>query len=171
MTKLKLLFEDEEPVLCPRCGTGNIKKYGHRYNKYSVKQRYRCYECGMQFLFNNEDIRKVWYPKEMILFVLGKIKKSTYKDTIKAVKKKFNREIPMRTLTRINKRYKGRDYVPREEREIEIKKICKKYRGKIFSLIKVKKIFGYSQKTRLVRTMILNQGYIKRIKYGYYEVL
>ena len=37
-----------EEITCPRCGSRHIKKNGTTRQK---KQRYRCHECGKQFLF------------------------------------------------------------------------------------------------------------------------
>lgn len=49
---------------CPDCGTIRIKKYGFRKNKRGIFQKYRCKNCGRQFI--EDDFLWMQTPKEAV---------------------------------------------------------------------------------------------------------
>ena len=44
-----LSSEDPEELLCPACGSDEVKDRGSRYNKTTVVKRFKCDECGHWF--------------------------------------------------------------------------------------------------------------------------
>ena len=84
--KIKLLFEGGEPVLCPKCKSGNISKGGHRYNKHSIKQGYRCKNCCKSHFTFDDGFLGMQTPKKIILFGLQNSKKYSCREIGRIIK-------------------------------------------------------------------------------------
>jgi transposase-like protein len=87
---------DKEKEKCLECGSKNVVRKGKSKTKFSVKQIYKCEDCGKRFV---SDLRNKSYPIKIIMnsivtYNLG----NNLAETSKIIKKRFKIEVPEKTV-------------------------------------------------------------------------
>jgi len=85
-------------IVCPKCKNEEIVKYGNRYTKYHVKQKYICKSCGYNFVLNPTRNR---LPDSIREYV--KHQKGSSRQLMGRILTKFGRKVSHVTISRIMK--------------------------------------------------------------------
>lgn len=165
---------DFQPIYCPKCGSIDIVKCGHRYTRYRKIQRYRCNSC------NNKEFdlpfARVKSPIKLVQYVIALQEQMSCRQLERHLKEmnitlshttigywrtKFNPD-NKRILANFSKN-RVKDYrtgLP----------ILQTYKGRILKANKIKRIFGYSRQTFLAETFIVRNKWADSLGNGFYFV-
>ena len=159
MGEIKELIISKKPI-CKKCGSNKIIKIGNSYNKYSIKQKYKCKDCSHKFVAE-DDFKRMKTPRNIIRFALRKYKDYSARDLSKLIKTKFRYNISHATISRWIEDKDGSFYMSPTKRFEQLKENLKPFRGKLVKAAVIRNAGDYSKSTSIARCSRNLQDLIK----------
>ena len=101
-------YTNKEELTCPRCGSHNVRRRGHRKKKLEIVQLWRCAACKRTFTPGPEALRNKTYPLRIILGALTDYDLGySLEQTAARLKKKSNQAVSPSTISAWLETYKA----------------------------------------------------------------